>query len=81
MLKFILPPIGVLIFTLVLWLVYSADRRDSEKWRDYAITHHCEAKGTKAGKWVQVLGSKDGGIAYTGDQAVYVCDGGEIVIR
>jgi hypothetical protein len=69
-----------IVLVLVLWGVFAAEEHDAQQWRDYAASHHCEAKGKREGQWAPVAGGK-GGMTYSGDQTVYVCDGGEIVIR
>jgi hypothetical protein len=69
-----------LVCGLILLGIYYADQHDTDRWQDYAAAHHCEAKGTKKGQLEPVLGGK-GGVTWTSDQTIYVCDGGEIVIR
>jgi hypothetical protein len=75
--------IGLLValfLGLVLWAVVTGEEREDQQWRDYAASHHCEAKGKREEQWGPVIGGK-GGMTYEGEQTIYVCDGGEIVIR
>lgn len=70
----------VLILCFGLWLSY----REDVIWNRYAAAHHCQKKGTKQGQTaVGWSYGRDGGPVVTmqPDQSVYVCDGGEIVIR
>jgi hypothetical protein len=80
--------IGVLITILLAVSIYLVTAHDFREWQRYSVEHHCEAKGVKKGQVVTSVGpsmGRDGGVAVTTgvtpDQTVYVCDGGEIVIR
>lgn len=77
---FVIGALVALVCGLSLLGIYYADQHDTDQWRDFAGAHHCEAKGTKKGQLEPVLGGK-GGVTWTEDQTIYVCDGGEIVIR
>lgn len=70
----------VLVAVLGLW----ASFHEENVWQQYAAQHHCEVKGTRAGQTaVGPSTGEDGGFAIVQepDQTIYVCDGGEIVIR
>ena len=66
---------GCLVF-----LAFKIATAQKSAWRDYATSHHCVAKGKKNGELQPVFGGK-GGFTMTEDQTIYVCDGGEMVIR
>lgn len=77
--------LGLLLFA---GLIYTAIVQDLHQWARYSAEHHCIAKGVKKGQVVTSVGpsmGRDGGVAVTTgltpDQIIYVCDGGEIVIR
>lgn len=79
--------IGIAMALLVISCIY-AGIYESRQWDKYSAEHHCIAKGVKKGQVVTSVGpsmGKDGGVAVTTgvtpDQTIYVCDGGEIVIR
>ena len=73
--------IGVLIvFVVGILVAMQQDRLENANWKKYSADHHCESRGTKKGQIEPVLGGK-GGVTMGDDQTVYVCDGGEIVIR
>lgn len=65
---------------LCLFLFWEAFKYQDREWQKYSAAHHCQVKGTKAGEMEPVIGGK-GGFTWTSDQTIYVCDGGEIVIR
>jgi hypothetical protein len=78
---------GILIVLLIVGAYY-ADRYESRQWDRYAADHHCAARGVKKGQVVTSVGpsmGRDGGVTVTTgvtpDQTIYVCDGGDIVIR
>lgn len=71
--------VGVAVVLLLSLVVYIGIREEN-RWSDYAAAHHCQAKGTKKGEWEPVAGGR-GGVAIGSDQTIYVCDGGEIIIR
>jgi hypothetical protein len=68
--------IGVII--LVVFVLGSIIEQDN--WEKYATSHHCQSRGVKKGWMEPVLGGK-GGVTMGQDQTIYVCDGGEIIIR
>lgn len=68
------------LLVFVGWVAFEQDKI----WQQYAAAHHCQKKGTKQGQTsVGWSYGRDGGPVVTvqPDQSVYVCDGGEIVIR
>jgi hypothetical protein len=80
--------IAVTLTVLLLVAAVYLAIQDSRRWAHYSVEHHCVAKGVKKGQVVTSVGPSmggDGGVAITTgvtpDQTVYVCDGGEIVIR
>jgi hypothetical protein len=73
--------VGITVACLILIAVAIQEMHSEDlAWQKYAASHHCEAKGTKKGEVEPVIGGK-GGVTIGQDQAIYVCDGGEIVIR
>jgi len=73
--------IVIVVICLILVAVgIQAMRFEDLNWQKYAASHHCEARGTKKGEVEPVFGGK-GGFTMGEDQTIYVCDGGEIVIR
>jgi hypothetical protein len=63
--------VGILIYALV---------QEAREWNAYASQHHCVIKGRQDSSIEPVMGG-NGGFTYESGKDVYVCDGGEIVIR
>jgi hypothetical protein len=79
---------AVLVMLLLFVGLYLAAVHDAREWQKYSAEHHCVAKGVKHGQVVTSVGpsmGRDSGVAVTTgvtpDQTIYVCDGGEMVIR
>lgn len=79
--------LGLLFVALITSSVLSTLAIDRQ-WRVYAVSHHCVAKGRRAGQTSTGIGPAvggNGGVAIVAttplDQTIYVCDGGEIQIR
>lgn len=70
------------VLVLVLALVCVGAYYDEDAWTRYVVAHHCEVKGHSEPRNGLGVGSNGQSVVtYISGQTIYVCDGGEIILR